>query len=69
LKGENFDLGPLARQAVEDIKTGGFRVTPSGLGGYPDSFLRSLLGPESTKELYLKANIAKRLAENYNPSG
>ncbi len=69
LKGENFDLGPLARQAVEDIKTGGFRVTPTGLGGYPDSFLRSLLGPDATKELYLKANIAKRLAENYNPSG
>lgn len=69
LKGENFDLGPLARQAVEDIKTGGFRVTPSGLGGYPDSFLRSLLGPDATKELYLKANIAKRLAENYNASG
>lgn len=69
LKGENFDLGPLARQAVEDIKNGGFRVTNSGLGGYPDTFLRSLLGPENTKELYLKADIARRLAENYNPSG
>lgn len=69
LKGENFDLGPLARQAVEDIKNGGFRVTPSGLGGYPDTFLRSLLGPDATKELYLKADIARRLAENYNPSG
>lgn len=69
LKSENFDLGPLARQAVEDIKSGGFRVTPNGLGGYPDTFLRSLLGPESTKELYLKSDIARRLAENYNPSG
>lgn len=69
LKGENFDLGPLARQAVEDIKNGGFRITPTGLGGYPDTFLRSLLGPEQTKELYLKADIARRLAENYNPSG
>lgn len=69
LKGENFDLGPLARQAVEDIKNGGFRITPGGLGGYPDTFLRSLLGPEATKELYLKGDIARRLAENYNPSG
>jgi hypothetical protein len=69
LKGEQFDLGPLARQAVEDIKNGGFRITSGGLGGYPDSFLRSLLGPEATKELYLKADIARRLAENYNPSG
>jgi hypothetical protein len=69
LKGENFDLGPLARQAVEDIKNGGFRVTQNGLGGYPDSFLRSLLGPDATKELYMKADIARRLAENYNPSG
>lgn len=69
LQGEGFDTGPLARQAVEDIKNGGFRVTPSGLGGYPDSFLRSLLGPDATKELYLKADIARRLAENYNPSG
>jgi hypothetical protein len=69
LRGEDFDLGPLARQAVEDIKNGGFRVTPSGLGGYPDSFLRSLLGPDATKELYLKSEIARILAENYNPSG
>jgi hypothetical protein len=69
LKGENFDVGPLARQAVEDIKDGGFRVTPGGLGGYPDSFLRSLLGPEATKELYLKGEVARRLAENYNASG
>ncbi len=69
LKGENFDLGPLARQAVDDIQSTGFKVTPSGLGGYPDSFLRSLLGPDATKELYLKADVARRLAENYNPSG
>jgi hypothetical protein len=69
LKGENFDLGPLARQAVEDIKDGGFRVTPSGLGGYPDTFLRSLLGPDATKDIYMKAEIARRLTENYNPSG
>jgi hypothetical protein len=69
LKGENFDLGPLARQAVEDIKNGGFKVTKDGLGGYPDTFLRSLLGPEETKELYLKSEIARRLSENYNPSG
>lgn len=69
LKSENFDLGPLARQAVEDIKNGGYRVTSTGMGGYPDSFLRSLLGPDATKELYLKGEIARRLAENYNPSG
>lgn len=68
LKSENFDLGPLARQAVEDIKNGGFRITPSGLGGYPDTFLRTLLGPDATKELYMKADIARRLAENYNSS-
>lgn len=69
LKGENFDLGPLARQAVEDIKNGGYKVTSNGLGGYPDTFLRSLLGPEQTKELYLNSEVARRLAENYNPSG
>jgi hypothetical protein len=69
LKGEGIDTGALARQAVEDIKNGGFRVTSGGLGGYPDTFLRSLLGPDATKELYMKADIARRLAENYNPSG
>jgi hypothetical protein len=69
LKGEGIDTAPLARQAVQDINNGGFRVTPGGLGGYPDTFLRSLLGPDATKELYLKADIARRLAENYNPSG
>jgi hypothetical protein len=69
LKGEKFDLGPIARQAVEDIKNGGFRITKDGLGGYSDTFLRSLLGPEQTKELYMKGDIARRLAENYNPSG
>jgi hypothetical protein len=69
LRGENVDLGPLARQAVDDIRSGGFKITSGGLGGYPDTFLRSLLGPDMTKELYLKAAIAKRLAENYNPSG
>ncbi len=69
LKGEGIDTAPLARQAVQDISNGGFRVTPQGLGGYPDTFLRSLLGPDATKELYLKADIARRLAENYNPSG
>jgi hypothetical protein len=69
LKGENFDLGPLARQAVEDIKSGGYRITKDGLGGYPDTFLRSLLGPDQTRELYLKSELARRLSENYNPSG
>jgi len=69
LKGEGIDVSPLARQAVEDIKDGGFKVTNAGLGGYPDTFLRSLLGPDATKELYAKAEIARRLAENYNPSG
>lgn len=69
LKGENFDLGPLARQAVEDIKSSGYKVSSGGLGGYPDTFLRSLLGPDATKELYLKAEISRRLSENYNPSG
>ncbi len=69
LKGEGIDTAPLARQAVEDIKNNGFKVTSDGLGGYPDTFLRSLLGPDQTKELYLKSEIARRLAENYNPSG
>lgn len=69
LRGENIDLGPLARQAVEDIKSGGYKVTSNGLGGYPDSFLRSLLGPDQTKELYLNSELSRRLAENYNPSG
>jgi hypothetical protein len=69
LRSEGIDLGPVARQAVQDIVNGGFRATSSGLGGYPDTFLRSLLGPDATKELYLKAEIARRLAQNYNPSG
>ena len=69
LKSEDIDTGAIARQAVEDIKNSGFKVTSGGLGGYPDTFLRSLLGPEATKELYMKADIARRLAENYNPSG
>lgn len=68
LKGENFDTGPIARQVIEDIKNGGFSVTKKGLGGYSDPFLRSLLGPDVTKELYTQGEISRRLAENYNPS-
>lgn len=68
LKGEGIDVGPVARHVVEDIKNGGFRITKNGLGGYSDSFLNSLLGPDATKELYTQGEISRRLVENYNPS-
>ena len=37
--------------------------------GYSDSYLKALFGPEKTKELYIQANLARRLNYDPNPSG
>lgn len=69
LQKEGIDLGPLKRQVVNDISRQGFTVKQDGLGGYSNDFLRNLFGPSQTKELYLNADIGRRLGFEVNPSG
>jgi len=69
LQKEGVDLAPIKQVVLTDIMKKGFRVTAQGLGGYSHGFLRTLLGPDVAKELYLKADIARRLGFEVNPSG
>jgi hypothetical protein len=71
IKAEGMDAGlePLRRQVLSDIASRGFSVRGGELGGYSDAYLRELFGPDTTKNLYLKADLAGRLRINANPSG
>lgn len=71
IKAEGMDaaLEPLKRQVVQDIARNRFNVSHYGLGGYSDSYLRELFGPEQAKELYLNGDWARRLQYDPNPSG
>jgi hypothetical protein len=71
LQGEGMDsaIEPLKRQVIEDVAKQGFRVGTNGLGGYSDSFLQQLFGPQGAKELYLNADLARRFSFQLNPSG
>lgn len=69
LKHAGVDTSPLKRQVITDIANNGYRINRDGLGGYTDSFLNELLGPDVKKELYLKSEIGRRLGFEVNPSG
>src|SRR5208283_5687013 len=71
LRGEGMTeaLEPLRRQVIQDIARNKFTVGRDGLGGYSDSFLKQLYGPAGVKELYLKADLARRMNYEPNPSG
>lgn len=71
LRNENMTaaLEPLKRQVIQDIAQNRFNIGRDGLGGYSDSYLKALFGPAKTKELYVQANLAKRLNYDPNPSG
>jgi hypothetical protein len=62
-------IEPLRRQVLQDIARNKFTVGRDGLGGYSDSFLNQLFGAAGKKELYLNADLAKRLNWEPNPSG
>jgi hypothetical protein len=59
----------LKRQVIEDIARNKFTVGRDGLGGYSDSFLNTLFGPQALKELYVKSEIGRRFTWEMNPSG
>lgn len=71
IKAEGMDaaLEPLRRTVVDDMAKSRFRIGHDGLGGYSDSYLKSLFSPEQVKELYLKGDLANRLNYDPNPSG
>ncbi len=62
-------LRALKRQVLGDMTRKGFRVSTDGLGGYSDSFLNELFGRQAAKELYVKADLARRMKLDVNPSG
>lgn len=68
-EGMTSALEPLRRQVIQDIARNKFTVGRDGLGGYSDSFIRQLFGPAAQKELYLKADLARRMNWEPNPSG
>jgi hypothetical protein len=70
LKNQGMDAAvePIKRQVIQDIAQNKFTVGRDGLGGYSDSFLNTLFGPAGKKELYLKADIARRIGWDANPS-
>jgi len=71
IKAEGMDaaLEPLRRHVLRDISSTGFSVRGGELGGYSDAYLRELFGPDTTKELYVKGDLAHRIKYNANPSG
>jgi hypothetical protein len=67
-EGMTAALEPLRRQVIQDIARNKFTVGRDGLGGYSDSFIKSLFGPDGAKEIYLKADLSRRLNWDPNPS-
>ena len=59
----------LRRSVVNDISNNKFTVRNGGLGGYSHEYLNALFGPDVTKELYLKSDLARRIGYDANPSG
>jgi hypothetical protein len=59
----------LKRQVIEDVARNKFNAGRNGLGGYSDSFIQTLFGPDEAKELYLKGEIGRRFNWQMNPSG
>jgi hypothetical protein len=59
----------LRRTVLNDISNNKFTVRNDGLGGYSHEYLNALYGPDVTKQLYLKADLARRIGYDANPSG
>jgi hypothetical protein len=59
----------LRRSVVNDISNNKFTVRNGGLGGYSHEYLTALFGPDVTKELYMKSDLARRIGYDANPSG
>jgi hypothetical protein len=59
----------LRRSVVNDIANNKFTIRNDGLGGYSHEYLNALFGPGTTKQLYLKADLARRIGYDANPSG
>jgi hypothetical protein len=59
----------LRRSVVNDIANNKFTVRAGGLGGYSHEYLNALFGPDVTKQFYLKADLARRIGYDANPSG
>lgn len=59
----------LRRSVINDISNNKFTVRNGGLGGYSHEYLNALFGPDVTKELYLKSDLARRIGYDANPSG
>lgn len=62
-------LEAMKRRVVEDVARNNFRVGAGGLAGYPDNFLRELFGGADLKQLYLTADLGRRMRFEINPSG
>jgi len=62
-------LEAMRRQVITRIANSGFRLGAKGLGGFSDDFLQSLFGPDGAKELYINADLARRMNFQMNPSG
>jgi hypothetical protein len=71
LKNEGMDsaLDALKRQVIEDVARNKFNAGRNGIGGYSDSFIQTLFGPDGAKDLYLKGEIGRRFNWQQNPSG
>ncbi|HEV2348837.1 MAG TPA: hypothetical protein VG028_03220 [Terriglobia bacterium] len=61
LKEHGFNLGPLGRQILDRIRNDSFAVRDGRLGGYSNDFLREILGPNGTDELYRLAAVARAM--------
>lgn len=67
--GDGPAVQALRRSVINDISNNKFTVKSGGLGGYSHEYLNSLFGPETTKELYVKADLSRRIGYDANPSG
>lgn len=68
-EGMNGALEAIRRQVITRIARSNFAVSKGSLAGFPDTFLQSLFGPGDLKALALKADIARRIKFQMNPSG
>jgi len=59
LKEHGFNLGPLGRLILDRVRDNDYAVRDGRLGGYSDDFLREILGPNETDELYRLAAVAR----------
>lgn len=69
LKEQKFDLGPLKREILNQIRDRNFGLTRNRLAGYSDAYLRELFTSQELSELYKMGKIARSVRFEVNPSG